>query len=108
MDSKNFTIGILSTTAAILLVGLILMQTRPEPAYAANMNDRGGDYLLVTGQVQVNQEMLYVIDAASEKVMSYIFDLNGRRINVVGNTGDLGQLRGGGSGDSGGRSRGRR
>lgn len=82
MDSKNLAIGILSTTAVILLVGLILVQTRPEPAYGFGMNAQGGDYLLTTGQMQHSQELLYVIDAALEKMLVYRFDINRRQIRV--------------------------
>ncbi|MCP4248761.1 MAG: hypothetical protein GY778_17090, partial [bacterium] len=75
-DSKNLAIGVLSTTAVILLVGLILLHSRPEPAYGFGMNAQGGDYLLTTGQMQPSQELLYVIDAALEKMLVYRFDMN--------------------------------
>ncbi|MHC4067290.1 MAG: hypothetical protein ACYSUI_22690 [Planctomycetota bacterium] len=82
MDSKNLAIGVLSTTAVILLTALILVQTRPEPAYAFGMNAQGGDYLLTTGQMQPAQELLYVIDAAHERMVVYQFDINRRQINM--------------------------
>lgn len=83
MDSKNFAIGILSTTAVILLVGLVLVQSRPEPAYGFGMNAQGGDYLLTTGQLQPSQEVLYVIDAASERLLVYGFDMGRKQIAIV-------------------------
>lgn len=83
MDSKNFAIGILSTTAVILLVGLVLVQSRPEPAYAFGMTARGGDYLITTGQLQPSQELLYVLDAASEKMLVYRFDMSRKQIAIV-------------------------
>jgi len=83
MDSKNFAIGILSTTAVILLVGLVLLETRPQPAYGFGMNAEGGDYLLLTGQMEPAEELLYVIDAASQKLIVYRFDVNRRQINVA-------------------------
>ena len=56
MDTKNFAIGVLSTTAVVLFVGLILIHTRPQPAYGNAMNAQGGDYVLITGQLQRNEE----------------------------------------------------
>ena len=94
MDNKNFTIGILSTTAVILLVGLLLVQTRPEPAYGFGMNAQGGDYVLITGQLQRNEEILYVIDAASQKMIAYRFDINSNTIQV-GDAENLAKLKGG-------------
>jgi hypothetical protein len=92
MDSKNFAIGVLSTTAVILFVGLLVVQSRPEPAYAFGMNAQGGDYLLTTGQMQPAEELLYVIDAASQKMLVYRFDINTRQI-IRASGEDLDKLR---------------
>ena len=83
MNSKDLTIGILSTTAVILFVGLVLVQSRPEPAYAFGMTARGGDYLVTTGQLQPSQEVLYILDAASEKLLVYRFDMSRKQITIV-------------------------
>jgi hypothetical protein len=80
MDAKNFTIGILSTTAVILLVGLFVIHSRPEPSYASGMNAQGGDYLLTTGQLQDSEELLYVVDAQSRRMVVYRFDINRKQI----------------------------
>ena len=80
MDPKNFTIGILSTTAVILLVGLLVIHNRPQPAYASGMNAQGGDYLLTTGQLQDSEELLYIIDARAQRMIVYRFDINRNQI----------------------------
>jgi hypothetical protein len=80
MDAKNFTIGILSTTAVILLVGLFVIHSRPEPSYASGMNAQGGDYLLTTGQLQDSEELLYVVDAQNRRMVVYRFDINRKQI----------------------------
>ncbi|MFQ5490882.1 MAG: hypothetical protein ACE5GE_09195 [Phycisphaerae bacterium] len=80
MDSKNFAIGILSTTAVILLVGLLVVQTQPQSVQANSMNAQGGDYLLITGQLQRNQEVLYVVDGASQKMIVYQYEINRKTI----------------------------
>ncbi len=83
MDSKNFAIGVLSTTAVILFVGLLVLETRPQPAYAASMNAQGGDYLVATGQLQDTEELLYVIDARNQVLVVYRFDINRKQINLT-------------------------
>jgi len=93
MDSKNLAIGVLSTTAVILLVGLILVQNQPQPALAVGMNAQGGDYLLTTGQLSSSRELLYVIDAAQEKMLVYGFDINKQKIEVVSQPVDLAKMR---------------
>ena len=75
MDSKNFVIGILSTTAVILLAALVIIHTRPDPAFASGMTTTSGDYVLTVGTVSIgNEELLYVLDAPAEKLIAYRFD----------------------------------
>lgn len=110
MDSKNLAIGILSTTAVILLVGLLIIQSRPEPAYGFGMNAQGGDYLVTTGQLDSAQELLYVIDARSGQLLAYRFDMSRQQISIV-SRGDLSKLQSGskaGGHDSDKSSRGKR
>ena len=93
MDSKNFTIGILSTTAVILLVGLVVVNTRPDPAIAAGMTTTSGDYVLTVGTATIgNEEILYIIDAPAEKLIAYRFHGARREIEVVTGV-DLKELR---------------
>jgi hypothetical protein len=75
MHSKDLTIGVLSTTAVILLVGLILLHAQPERVYASGMGARGGDYIVVTGAIWEQSEFLYVFDASEQKLMVYAFDV---------------------------------
>jgi len=98
MDSKNFAIGILSTTAVILLVGLVLIQSRPEPAYGFGMTAQGGDYLVTTGQLQPSQELLYILDAAHQKLNVYRFDMSRKQIALVSGE-DLAKYRDAGTED---------
>lgn len=80
VDSRNLAIGVLSTTAVILFVGLVLLQTRPTPAYASGMADRGGDYILITGELWDREELLYLIDAREQRLLTYKYDLNRKTI----------------------------
>ncbi len=93
MDNKNFTIGVLSTTAVILFVGLVVINTRPAPALADGMTIRGGDYEITVGALdQTDEELVYVIDSTQQRMIAYRFDTNTERIEIVGGV-DLATIR---------------
>lgn len=94
LDSKDFAIGVLSTAALILLVGLLIINTRPEPAWADGMTTSGGEYVLTVGQLAVaDEEYVYVLDAPAEKLIAYRFNAPRQQIEVVQGI-DLAELRG--------------
>ena len=78
----NLTIGVLSITAVVLLVGVLLAPGWQAPAYAIGQLDRGGDYIMLTGQFSKSSEMVYLIDAAAQKLNAYSYDWN-RGILVI-------------------------
>ena len=91
-DSKNLSIGVLSITATVLLVGVILATLGgPEPALAIGQTDRGGDYIMVTGQFTQNSELVYVTDAATRRLNVYGYDTT-RRQTIFWDAQDLGRL----------------
>ncbi len=76
-DRDSLTIGVLSITATILLVGIILVTVGGQDrAVAIGQTDRGGDYLVVTGQFTDSSELIYVTDAAARKMNVYSYDWN--------------------------------
>lgn len=84
MDQKNFAIGVLSTTAAIMLVGVALVTSRPAPVMAAGMTATGGDYIISVGtSPQTDEEYVYVVDVPSQKMVVYRFDANKAVVDVV-------------------------
>ena len=93
MDSKNFAIGILSTTAVILLVSLLFLNTRPQTAWASGMTTGAGDYVLTVGlDASADEELVYVIDAPGQKLVVYRFDTGRQQIEIVQGI-DLAELR---------------
>ncbi len=93
LDSKDFAIGVLSTTAAILFVGLLIINTRPDPVLASGMTATAGDYVLTVGSdASADQELLYVIDAPTERLIVYRFNSARQRIEIVQGL-DLAELR---------------
>lgn len=91
MNRKDLAIGVLSTTAVILFVGLILVSLQPEPALASGMGDRGGDYIMLVGELRDQEEALYVINTAQNLVIQYRYDIPNRQIVVRSGT-DLNKL----------------
>lgn len=93
IGTKNFAIGVLSTTAVILLVGLVLLHTGREPVWAAGMTAQGGEYVLTVGTgVFRDEELVYVIHAPTQRMITYRFDTGRKEIEIVQGT-DLAELR---------------
>jgi len=84
MDKKDFTIGLLTTTATILLVGLLVIQTQPAPIFADGMTVTGGDYVMTVGAiVERDEEYVFVMDIPTEKMIAYHFDSARGQISVA-------------------------
>ncbi|UCE61642.1 MAG: hypothetical protein JSU63_07815 [Phycisphaerales bacterium] len=84
MNSKDYAIGILSTTAVILLVGIMVIHSRPDPAMATGMTVSGGGYVMTVGAISIgDEELLFVIDTQAGKMIAYRFDIRSHQVNVV-------------------------
>lgn len=83
IDSRALAIGVLSITACILFVGLMLMMLQPRPAYAIGQVDRSGDYIMATQQLSSSQEACVVIDAASRNMGLYLYNASNRQIQML-------------------------
>ncbi len=94
MNSKDFAIGVLCTTATILLVGLLILHSQAQPAGAAGVGVQAGDYVMAVGSIGDRTEALYVIDTAVNGMNSYYFDFKSNAFGVPpGGQVDLGRLR---------------
>ena len=78
-DKSNLSIGMLSVTAVILLVGVLLSVGRQPQASAMGVLDRGGDYIVVTGQFSDSTELVYVTDAAAQRMNVYSYEQTNRQ-----------------------------
>jgi len=74
MHKDQFTIGLLSITGLILLIAVIVTTLSPQPSYAFGQVDRGGDYIMVTGQFTQNTEVVYITDAAAQRIIMYSYE----------------------------------
>ena len=81
MHSKNLIIGVLCTTAVILAVGLVVVSSHTRTAFAAaGPGVETGDFVLGNGQfLHTEEELFYVIDAVSQRMIVYRFDVQSRK-----------------------------
>lgn len=94
IDTKTFAIGVLSITACILFVGLLMVSM--QPAYGTGQLDRGGDYIMLTQQLSNSQEGVVIIDAASRQMTLYALNNSNKRLQIIHPNIDLNQLPGSG------------
>lgn len=84
MDTKNLTIGVLSTTALILLVGLLVIHTRPAPAFASGMTTTSGDFVMTVGSdASGDQELVYLLDVPVGRLIAYRFNSGRQSIEIL-------------------------
>src|SRR5262245_23524820 len=81
-DDHRLTIGVLSVTATVLLVGVLVVSLVNRSAMAIGQIDRGGDYIMVTMQFNSNTENVVITDAAAEKMIVYGLNVNNFRLDV--------------------------
>jgi hypothetical protein len=73
-DGKNFTIGILSVTAVVLFVGLVIVgHVSPRQAYASGQGGTTGDYVVSTARLDNTTEVLFVTDTVAQEMNLYAF-----------------------------------
>lgn len=82
ISRDTLAIGVLSITATILLVGVLVVVSMPTPAAAIGETDRGGDYVMVTSQFMNNWEVLFVTDGAVGRMAAYFYNLNNQTIQL--------------------------
>jgi hypothetical protein len=84
MTGKDMWIGVLSITAVILMTGLALVHTlAPPAAMAFGQNDRAGDYLATTTQVDDTVELLVIVDTAAQRMNAYMFNTEVGQVELV-------------------------
>ncbi len=80
-DPQNLAIAVLSLTAGIMLVALLLI--RQPAAQAIGMVDRAGDYIIAPQQLSSTSEAIAVIDAAAKQMLIYEFDYNNKNLQIL-------------------------
>jgi hypothetical protein len=81
LDKKTFTIGVLTLTAAMLLMANILAPHHAE----ANVTIKDRDYQAVTTHVTVpGGDALYVTDNRTGNMAVFVYDPNRKGLKLVG------------------------
>ncbi|GAG00856.1 unnamed protein product [marine sediment metagenome] len=83
IDTRTFAIGVLSITACILFVGLLMVTMQPAPAYGIGQTDRAGDYIMLTQQLTNSQEGVVIVDAASKQMTLYALNGSNKQLQVL-------------------------
>jgi hypothetical protein len=73
-NGKDFTIGVLSVTAVVLFVGLVIVNhVSQRPAYASGQGGVTGDYVVSTARLDNTTEVLFVTDSVAQEMNMYAF-----------------------------------
>lgn len=84
LQRHDMLIGVLSITAVILLVSLLLVQWMPAPALATGMTTSSGGFVMTVGAWTIgDEEIVFLLDSSSNKMVAYRFDPSTRQIAVV-------------------------
>ncbi|HRX85570.1 MAG TPA: hypothetical protein P5572_11180, partial [Phycisphaerae bacterium] len=83
MESRNLAIGVLAIIAAVLLVGLIIVNVQPQPAYASNISSNGGDFTVTVGRITRDTEVLYVLDNVTQRLLVYTINRTTGAIDMM-------------------------
>ena len=72
MDKHSYTIGCLSLSVVVLLVGvLVLAGLETQRAEASDMLSTAGPYMLLTGAVSPSNDLIYLIDTRKGILLVY-------------------------------------
>lgn len=84
MNSKDLAIGVLSVTAVILFAAIIIVQSvAPSSAMAYAQNGGAGDFLLTTAQLDDTAELVIAVDAFSQRMNVYGFNVQLGQIELI-------------------------
>ena len=79
MDRKTYFIGILTLTAAVLLVATFLV---PAPVALGDSVIKDRDYQMVTAHSQTGGDALYIVDNRSGRMAVFSYDTTTRRLEL--------------------------
>ena len=84
MSRKDLAIGILSVTAVVMFVALVLLHVlSPQPAWAGAQSASAGPYVVSTQRMDDNSELLVIMNTSVQTMNYYIFNNATRRIDLL-------------------------
>lgn len=75
-NAENTTITLLIVTAAILTSLLVAGYVASAPAYGGTSGVKDGDYVMTVGTYDQDNDFVYVIDTASNRLNLYYVNIN--------------------------------
>jgi hypothetical protein len=75
-NAENMTITLLIVTAAVLTSLLVAGYVASAPAYGAVSGVKDGDYVMTVGTYDQDNDFVYVIDTASNRLNLYYVNIN--------------------------------
>jgi len=82
-NAQNVTIALLLATAGILGALLVGTYVGTSEQALGDTPDRGGDYIMVTGEWSGTIDLLYVFDIAANKMIAYWVNQNNGAVEIV-------------------------
>ncbi len=74
MNGKDFAIGVLTVTAVVLFVGLVILNNvSPQQAFASGQGGMAGDYVASTARLDNITEALFITDTNAQEMNMYAF-----------------------------------
>ena len=87
MDRKTLGIVVLTLTAT-LLAGVVIQGLRETPAYGQaarnGLSYRYSEYVMVPMKVSDNNEVLCLLDAVTQRMLFFVYDINTNQLEVYG------------------------
>jgi len=78
MDKQTFTIGLLSLTAVLLFIAMLIMP----PRASANFAVKDRNYQAVTATLTANDEALYILDNRSGLMACFSYNPNQKALQL--------------------------
>jgi hypothetical protein len=84
MTAKDMTISTLTVTAVVLLTGLIILNVvTPQPAVASGQGGTLGHYIVTTGRLDEETELVYLFNTEAEVMLVYGFNVSTAAIELI-------------------------
>ncbi|MBI2191827.1 MAG: hypothetical protein HYU36_07580 [Planctomycetes bacterium] len=72
MKDSRFLLGVLAGVGLALLVAILVSVNQPRLAYGESGPGQANHLTAVTGTIQANQDVLYLIDSQQEVLLAYV------------------------------------
>lgn len=82
-NNQNITILLLTISAAILTVMLVVTMTETSQEAVAGASAKEGDYIMATGRISSAYDAVYVVDVVEERLIVYWVNPDNNRPEIL-------------------------